>query len=47
VFAPCGVERNLNVNTELRLTSQPASADLNTMVMDPSITLRLIWRACP
>lgn len=47
VFAPCLAERLLNVNTELRLTTQPASADLNAMVLDPSITLRLAWRACP
>ena len=46
VFAPCLDQRNLNVNTELRLTPQPASADLSAMVMDPSITLHLAWRTC-
>jgi len=47
VFAPCYDQRLLNVNTELRLTPQPASAGLNAMVMDPSITLRLAWLTCP
>jgi len=46
VFAPCSYDRLLNVNTELRLTPQPASASLNAMIMDPSITLRLAWRTC-
>jgi hypothetical protein len=46
VFASCLDERNLNVNTELRLTPQPASANLNVMVMDPSITLHLAWQTC-
>lgn len=45
-FAPCFAERHLNLNTELRLTPQPATADLNAMVMDPRITLHLAWRAC-
>lgn len=45
-FAPCSAERYLNLNTELRLTPQPATADLNAMVMDRRITLHLAWRAC-
>lgn len=47
VYAPCGAERNLNVNTELRLRPLPATADLNILVLDPSLTLHLTWQACP
>lgn len=46
VFAPCTDQRLLNVNTEVRLTPQPAAADLNAMVVDPSLTLHLAWKAC-
>ena len=44
-FAPCGQQRNLNVNTELRV--QPGASDLNVMVLDPAIDYRLTWRQCP
>jgi hypothetical protein len=47
VYAPCGAERLLSINTELRLTPQPPSADLNALFLDPYITVRLAWRACP
>jgi hypothetical protein len=46
VFAPCLYERNLNVNTEVRLTPQPATAELNAIVLDPSLTVHLEWQAC-
>ena len=46
VFAPCYAQRNLNLNTELRVTPQSPSADLNAMVMNPSITLHLALQPC-
>lgn len=45
-FAPCFADRNLNVNTELRLRPLFGSTDLNVMVMDSTITMRLTWRTC-
>jgi hypothetical protein len=46
-FAPCDSTRNLNVNSELRLRRPlPASVPTNLMVMNPSLTLHLTWRAC-
>ena len=47
VFAPCWAQRNLAINTELRVTPRPADAGLNAMVMDPSFTVHLVWQACP
>jgi hypothetical protein len=44
-FAPCGAQRNLNVNTELRV--QPGAEGLNVMVMDAAIDYQLTWRTCP
>ena len=45
-FAPCGSQRLLNVNTDLRLTPQAADATLNILVMDPTVTLHLTYQAC-
>jgi hypothetical protein len=53
VFAPCGVQRNLNVNTELRVsagTSDPTSTT-SFMVMDStdgslSTVYHLTWMQC-
>jgi hypothetical protein len=45
-FAACGVQRLLNVNTDLRLTPQPADASLNILVMDPTVTLHLTYKNC-
>ncbi|MCX3062233.1 DUF4360 domain-containing protein [Streptomyces beihaiensis] len=53
VWAPCGVERNFNVNTELRVdagTSDPARTSFMTMdSTDGSIntTYHLAWKECP
>jgi hypothetical protein len=46
VYAPCSAERLLNINTELRVSAQPADAELNALVIDPTITLRLTWQRC-
>lgn len=43
-FAPCDEERNLNVNTELRV--RPGADDLNVMVLDPTAEFRLTFREC-
>lgn len=45
-FAPCGVERNLNINTELRVTAPPNATTSNFMVRDPFSSYRLSWRRC-
>lgn len=44
VFAPCDAERNLNINTEVRVT--PGTTGLNWMYLDPSVTVHLAWQAC-
>jgi hypothetical protein len=46
VFATCGVQRLLNINTELRLTPQPGAEQFNAMVLDGSITVDLAWKRC-
>jgi hypothetical protein len=44
VFAPCDAERNLNINTEVRVTA--GTTGLNWMYQDPSFTVHLTWQAC-
>ena len=53
VFAPCGEERNFNINTELRVNrgSSPASST-SFMTMDStdgdiSTIYHLAWKQCP
>jgi hypothetical protein len=46
-FAPCGADRYLNINTELRVSagsSDPATDNL--MFRDTESSYRLIWRRC-
>jgi hypothetical protein len=45
-YAPCGTERNLNINTELRVTVA-AGAPSNFLIRDPDSSYRLAWRRCP
>lgn len=46
-FAPCGAERNLNINTELRVNrGTSSSATSSFMVRDGETGLRLVWREC-
>lgn len=45
-FASCDTERNLNINTEVRVGAAGASTS-SFMVRDSSTTVRLVWRACP
>ncbi|MEV1083818.1 DUF4360 domain-containing protein [Streptomyces sp. NPDC050211] len=53
VWSPCGVERNFNINTELRVsagTSTPGSTSFMTMDStdgDISTTYHLAWKECP
>ncbi|MGW0759387.1 DUF4360 domain-containing protein [Streptomyces sp. NPDC002814] len=53
VWSPCGVERNFNINTELRVsagTSTPGSSSFMTMDStdgDISTTYHLAWKECP
>lgn len=47
-YAPCGQQRNLNVNTELRVapgTSDPEAGSFVTM--DSTVIYRLVWQRCP
>src|SRR5689334_6347824 len=53
VWAPCGVQRNFNINTELRVnagTSTPGSTSFMTMDStdgDISTVYHLAWKECP
>ncbi|MER5666926.1 DUF4360 domain-containing protein [Streptomyces mirabilis] len=53
VWAPCGVQRNFNINTELRVnagTSTPGSSSFMTMDStdgDISTIYHLAWKQCP
>ncbi|MEU0671438.1 DUF4360 domain-containing protein [Streptomyces sp. NPDC006172] len=53
VYAPCGVQRNFNINTELRVnagTSSPAKVSFMTMDStdgDISTTYHMAWKECP
>ncbi|MEU3945263.1 DUF4360 domain-containing protein [Streptomyces sp. NPDC029526] len=53
VWAPCGVQRNFNINTELRLsagTSSPHKVSFMTMDStdgDISTIYHLAWKQCP
>jgi hypothetical protein len=50
IFSPCGIERNLNINTEIRAiagTSDQATTNSSiTMDSTTSSTYRFIWRTC-
>ncbi|WP_053754574.1 DUF4360 domain-containing protein [Streptomyces sp. MMG1533] len=53
VWAPCGVQRNFNINTELRVnagTQSPAKVSFMTMDStdgDISTVYHLAWKECP
>jgi hypothetical protein len=53
VWAPCGVQRNFNINTELRVdkgTSDPAETSFMTMDStdgDISTIYHMAWKECP
>lgn len=53
VWAPCGVERNFNINTELRVNSGTQAPDkVSFMTMDStdgdiSTVYHLAWKECP
>ncbi|WP_330340319.1 DUF4360 domain-containing protein [Streptomyces sp. NBC_00557] len=53
VWAPCGVERNFNINTELRVSAGTTSANkVSFMTMDStdgdiSTVYHLAWKECP
>ncbi|MFE3329105.1 DUF4360 domain-containing protein [Streptomyces sp. NPDC059176] len=53
VWAPCGVKRNFNINTELRVnagTSTPSQTSFITMDStdgDINTVYRLAWKECP
>ncbi|MEW1641945.1 MULTISPECIES: DUF4360 domain-containing protein [unclassified Streptomyces] len=53
VWAPCGVQRNFNINTELRVTAgSSAPGKVSFMTMDStdgdiSTTYHMAWETCP
>lgn len=53
VWAPCGVQRNFNINTELRVNAGTSSADkVSFMTMDStdgdiSTVYHMAWKECP
>ncbi|GFH36851.1 DUF4360 domain-containing protein [Streptomyces pacificus] len=53
VWAPCGVQRNFNINTELRVnagTSDPSTTSFMTMDStdgEINTVYRLAWKECP
>ncbi|MEU9442506.1 DUF4360 domain-containing protein [Streptomyces sp. NPDC048304] len=53
VWAPCGAQRNFNINTELRVSAGTTSADkVSFMTMDStdgdiSTVYHLAWKDCP
>lgn len=53
VWAPCGVQRNFNINTELRVSAGSSSADkVSFMTMDStdgdiSTVYHMAWKECP
>ncbi|MEV5434316.1 DUF4360 domain-containing protein [Streptomyces sp. NPDC052701] len=53
VWAPCGVQRNFNINTELRVNAGTQAADkVSFMAMDStdgdiSTVYHLAWKECP
>lgn len=46
VWAPCGAERLLNINTELRITGRPTSSEFNAVFLDPTFSVDLTWKKC-
>ncbi|CAL9336547.1 hypothetical protein SUDANB105_00182 [Streptomyces sp. enrichment culture] len=53
VWAPCGVQRNFNINTEIRVNAGTTSADkVSFMTMDStdgdiSTVYHMAWKECP
>ncbi|WAX80252.1 DUF4360 domain-containing protein [Streptomyces sp. KMM 9044] len=53
VYAPCGIQRNFNINTELRVSAGTSSPDkVSFMTMDStdgdiSTTYHMAWKECP
>ncbi|MFJ5259548.1 DUF4360 domain-containing protein [Streptomyces sp. NPDC088387] len=52
VWAPCGVQRNFNINTELRVTAGTDRTKTSFMTMDStdgdiSTVYHLAWKECP
>lgn len=50
IFSPCGAERNLNINTELRVNAGTSDRDTTnsslTMDSTTSSVYRFVWRTC-
>jgi hypothetical protein len=46
LWSPCGVDRNLNINTELRVTAAGDAETVSTISMTELSGLVLAWRTC-
>jgi hypothetical protein len=46
VWAPCDAQRNLNINTEVRVSASADPTINNVMVRDSATRGRLVWRPC-
>lgn len=47
VWVPCREQRQLNVNTELRVKHVPSNPALNSFMQLQSMTYGIAWRRCP
>jgi hypothetical protein len=47
VWAPCNAQRNLNINTELRVTAGSDPETASVLVRDSLTRGRIVWRQCP
>lgn len=46
VYAPCDADRNLNINTELRVSGDTGSSVTGFLVRHPVTTVGLSWKRC-
>jgi hypothetical protein len=51
IYAPCATTRNININSELRVSSKSATAPTSVMTMDStdasvSTIVRFAWKRC-
>ncbi|MGI5214682.1 DUF4360 domain-containing protein [Plantactinospora sp. CA-290183] len=47
VFGPCGEDRYLNINTELRVSAGSSASVSGFVARDAVSSYRLLWRRCP
>ena len=48
VFSPCGAQRNLNINIELRVAAGSSDATTTSFVeLTPPVSYGVVWKRCP